>query len=105
MDALACDRAVALLGKTISTEQLVLLRELRLCGLQRVVVALDADAGRNAEAVLNAVQSVVDSVAIAHLPDGDPADYHGQIERFIIEGGLRTSTRVAMHLAGARRRS
>lgn len=88
-DGMACDPAVALLGKTISDAQLGLLHELHESGTSRFVVALDPDAAVQAERLADVVrQRLPDAeVDIVSLDEGDPADHRDEMPAIIEDAG------------------
>mgnify|MGYP001559326280 CR=1 FL=1 len=97
-DSIAFDRAVALMGKVISKEQVALIADLVPSGLREVCVALDADAGREAETVYRRLHRVAPSVSILRLASGDPWDNRGDIPRLLAERS-RSVTAVSMVLS------
>ena len=86
MDALSVYKeyncpSVALLSKTITHKQLL---ELYDYSPETVVVALDGDAQKEAFKLCRKLQSFIDDVFVALLPeDKDPADLHGKILEYI----------------------
>ena len=63
------DSCVATFGTKVTHEQVLMLR-----GLRRAFVLFDADAVRQAQKIASLVSSVVDSVEIITLSEGDPAE-------------------------------
>ncbi len=91
-DSMAHPAAVALMGKTISDEQVALLRDLVPHGLREVVVALDPDAKRFALRILARLTGHVPKVSMLTLEGGDPFDLRDRFDQLLRDRGAPESS-------------
>lgn len=78
-DMMAWGTAVALMGKAMSDDQLHLIDKLVVAGTQEIVVSLDSDAGKFAQAIYEKLLGRVPKVSMLVLPDGDPFDHRHEL--------------------------
>tara|TARA_R100001086_G_scaffold192515_4_gene109743 strand:- start:584 stop:1630 length:1047 start_codon:yes stop_codon:yes gene_type:complete len=102
-DMMAWDNAVALLGKTINHEQVVLLERLVASGLEELVISLDAEAGAEAIALHRMLSGRVPTVSVLFLDTGDPFDQRDRLRSLLPT--RRQPTAVDQVRFGARRRA
>lgn len=86
-DAMAHPACVALMGKTISDEQVALLRDLVPHGLREVVVALDPDAKKFALDIRARLLGHVPDVSFLALAGGDPFDLRDRFAALLDDRG------------------
>lgn len=80
-------RAVALMGKAISDEQVVLIEDLCRRGTREVVVSLDSDAGKHAQQIYSRLLGRVPSVSVLLFPTGDPHDNRDRLDELLASRG------------------
>jgi hypothetical protein len=83
VSAMAHEKAVCLLGKTISPPQIALLEALLEHGLEEIVVSVDADAAKQARQIYYACLGRFPKVRILSLNDGDPDDHKHEIRKLM----------------------
>lgn len=100
-DCMAHQHAVSLHGKSLSDQQLQLLRELVAQGLEEVVVSLDADAGRVADSTYHRLLLSVPKVTVLALDVGDPHDRRAELPKLLQHRKeLDVSMRARLRLPG-----
>lgn len=81
------NRAVALMGKAISDEQVALIEELCRHGTREVVVSLDSDAGKYSQMIYSRLLGRVPAVSVLLLPSGDPHDNRDRLDDLLVNRG------------------
>ena len=79
-DCMAFENAVAAMGKSLTARQVSLIEGLAREGLRELVIALDANAVSEAEAIYEQVQGVVEKPRILYLDSGDPHENRSQLK-------------------------
>lgn len=75
--------AVAIMGKAISDEQVVLLSKMAAAGVREFVVALDQDAAIKAQQTYAKLIGRVPKVSVLTFPSGDPWDNRGDLRKLM----------------------
>jgi hypothetical protein len=81
--AMAFDYAVALMGKTASPSQILLLKELARKGTKEFVIALDADASAHAQALFQSLSGRLPNVSLLSFDHGDPDERRDDLDGII----------------------
>lgn len=76
-------RAVALMGKAISDDQVALVEGLCRSGTREIVVSLDSDAGKHSQDIYSRLIGRVPKVSVLLLPDGDPHDNRDKLDHLL----------------------
>lgn len=82
-DVMGFGNAVGLLGKSISDEQVALLDALVDHGLEEVVIALDDEAARQANAIHKRLLGRIPHVTVLYLDHGDPFDRRADLKKLL----------------------
>lgn len=83
ISGMAFSDSVALLGKEISETQLAMITDLVPYGLEELIIALDADAGKYSERIYERVSSRVPACSILYFDHGDPDERREDLPRLL----------------------